>query len=112
MSRDLADEIIAIRRALPPAVGMAVRFGDDPAEGLTAAIPEDPAWGIEVQPVAEGWRISERHRFGGPLPDEHIALAVTSADEAPGLIADHFRRLQLQVRNAACGTPVPRKTRP
>lgn len=108
----MADEIIAIRRALPTAVGMAVAFGADPEAGLAAAIPEDPAWQIEAHPVAEGWRIGERHRVPGPLPDQCTALAVISTDAAPGVIAEHFRRLQLQVRNAACGTPTRPSARP
>lgn len=94
-----------MRRALPPAVGMAAHLGRSPEDGLSAVVPEDAAWCVRATPTSTGWRIDEVHSLGSVLGEQSVRLADTSADEAPQLITDHFRRLQREVRNAACGTP-------
>ena len=106
MQRDIAAELIGILRSLPPAIGMAARPGDDPADGLVLAIPEDPSWQVQVLPRGSGWSVEEVHLRPGPLGEQRLELGTMSAQDIPDAAAGHFRRLQLQVRNAACGTPI------
>lgn len=113
MPRDLADELITIRRALPSDVSRAVRFGADPTEGMVLVVPEDPAWQLTVRPTPTGWAVSEVH----DLPTLPIASLATGSQTvptatAPDSIAELFRRLQLRVRNAACGTGVDAAVNP
>lgn len=109
MQRDLAEELIGIRRSLPPAVGMAARFGTDPSDGMVVAVPEDPSWQVAVGPLEQGWSVAEVHLLPGALGQQRRDLAEVSAADAPIVVAEHFRRLQLLVRNAACGTPLDRR---
>lgn len=106
MQRDLADELIGIRRALPLAIGMSVRFGAEPGDGLEAVVPEDPSWRIAARPDDTGWRLAQVHVLPSPLPAQREDLGPVATADAPAAIAAHFSRRQLLVRNAACGTPL------
>lgn len=106
MQRDLAAELIGIRRALPAEVAMAVRFGAEPDDGLLAVVPPDPTWRIAILPHDEGWRLTEVHELPHPMTGQSVELGTVSTAEAPAVIAGHFRRRQLLLRNAACGAPL------
>jgi len=111
MARDVAAELISLRRDLPPTIGMAARFGSEPAAGLLIALPEDENWSLEVVPSGNGWSLVEVHQLPGPLGRRRFELGDVAPAAARGAVAAHFRRLQVH-RNAACGTPVVPLTAP
>ena len=107
MSRDLAVELIELRRALPEHVALAALTGSDPAAGIEVPIPEDPRWRLALEPDPEGWRLVEVQQLPEPLGDQREVLGLFGAQQAAAQLQRHFQRLQLQCRNAACGTPSP-----
>ena len=104
-SDDPVGRALALRRALPePAAGAAV-FADDPQDGLRLVIPGDESWWLRVRPVPTGWMVSEVRVLPAPLPPAERLLGSAPDDAVVTLIAVEYRRLLLERRNAACGTP-------
>jgi hypothetical protein len=104
MSRDVAAELIALLRALPQHLAMQADHGPT-ADGLQIPIPEDPNWRLEILPTTSGWVLHEVWDPPGPMAGRRTPLGASSTTGIVEEIAREFSRLQLQRRNAACGTP-------
>jgi hypothetical protein len=104
----VVEELIALRRSLPSPASDAAELGRDPAEGMRLGIPGDADWWIQVLPGQHGWRVIEVHSPPPPMPPLERALgeAGPGADEVLTLVDAQYRRLLLERRNAACGTPI------
>jgi hypothetical protein len=105
MSRDVATDLIALLRALPPHLARLAETGADPADGIRLPIPEDPHWRLEIVPTAAAWTLHEVWDRPGPLAGQRTVLGSGGTEEIIAGTAHAFSRLQLQRRNAACGTP-------
>ena len=103
----MAEELIALRRSLPSPARDCAELGLEPSEGMRLAIPGDADWWIQVLPGPQGWRVLEVHRPPPPMPllEREVGVGM-GADEVRGLVDREYRRLVLERRNAACGTPI------
>ncbi len=106
MERDVAAELVDVLRALPEHVALVCDSGPGPEDGLLIAIPEDRHYRLELIPAETGWQLDEVWQPGPLLGEQRTWLGTCTTAEAPAKAARHFHRLQLQCRNAACGTPV------
>lgn len=97
--------LIELRRALPEPAASAAVFADRESEGLLLRIPQDPHWHLQVRPSQNGWHIVEIQHRPDPLPDAVTVVAEPTDAELVAAIDQHYRRLLLERRNAACGTP-------
>ncbi len=105
MSRDLTSELISMLRALPPKLAVAAETGSEAEDGLRLCIPEDPDWRLEMLPTATGWVLHEVRDWPGPLAGQRTELSSGASEQIIAEATRAFTRLQLQRRNAACGTP-------
>ena len=104
----LAEDLIALRRSLPTPAYDAAQLGRDPREGMRLSIPGDADWWIQVMPGDPGWRVIEVHRPPPPMPrmERELGQAGPGVDGVLNLVDRVYRRLRLERRNAACGTPI------
>ena len=107
MGADLIDELIELRRALPEPARSSADFTKDET-GLTLSIPNDSLWWLEVVPTGEEWQVIEVQQFASPLPSRRSVVATVAAGDLVDAIEREYRRLALERRNAACGTPTRR----
>ena len=89
----------------PPRLAVAAETGGEAADGLRLPIPEDSSWRLEIVPTDTGWVLHEVREFAGPLAGQRTELSSGASDVVIADAAAAFTRLQLQCRNAACGTP-------
>jgi hypothetical protein len=105
MSRDVATDLVVLLRALPSHLATLAETGAEPADGIQVPIPEDPHWRLDIVPTSAGWTLYEVWDRPGPLAGQRTVLGSGATEDIIARTARAFSRLQLQRRNAACGTP-------
>lgn len=135
VSEDLVDRVIEMRRLLDGAAAEQARLGRDPEEGIRIAIPDHPDWWLQLVPLPTSaqmlskcaefreeselgppeaiaadrpldlWEVQEVGQMPPPLSRQIRPLTCAPAAEIPVVVEREYRRLLLERRNAACGTP-------
>lgn len=109
---DPASEVIRMRRALSEVVSSGARLGESPADGIRLTLPTDDQFWLTLR-IADSqettaevrWELAEVMARGKHLPSQVSVLSAGSQEEILAEIDTHYRRLLLERRNAACGTP-------
>lgn len=109
---DTAIEIIRMRRALPEPASSAAQFGEDPEEGIRLSVPSDDQYWLTLKVVDDPttdsethWELAQVMEQGRYLPIRVTVLSTGSQERILAEVDTHYRRLLLERRNAACGTP-------
>ena len=108
-----------MRRALPGLVSSGAQLGDNPEDGIRLALPADDQFWLTLRMVdgsEEGselrWELAEVMARGEHLPDQVTVLKTGSREGMLAEVDTHYRRLLLERRNAACGTPTRARSGP
>lgn len=104
MPLDLVDELIQLRRGLPEPARTSAGLTKD-ATGLALAIPGDALFWLEVAPVQDGWQVTEVFQVNASTPSQRTVVAEAVGDDVVDIVDREYRRLLIERRNAACGTP-------
>lgn len=112
----VVDHVIHMRRDLAGLAARHAQLGEAPADGIRLPIPEDPLWWLQLVPVDVGsedsdepeWQILEVQAGTPLLPERRAVLVTGDAETVLDAVDSQYRRLLLERRNAACGTPVRR----
>lgn len=111
-SPDPALDVIRMRRALPELVGSAAELGDIPEDGIRLTVPSDDQCWLTLR-IADSqettaevrWELAEVMARGKHLPSQISVLSAGPQEQILAEVDTHYRRLLLERRNAACGTP-------
>lgn len=104
MPLDHVDELIELRRGLPEPARTSAGLTKD-ATGLAFAIPGDALFWLEVAPVEDGWQVTEVFQVNSSTPTQRAVVAAAVGDDVADVVDREYRRLLIERRNAACGTP-------
>ena len=109
---DPAAVVIGMRRALPELTGSGAQLGDTPEDGIRLTLPGDDQFWLTLRMSDEAtlgqqiqWELAEVMSCGKHIPNQVTVLSAGSQEEILAEIDAHYRRLLLERRNAACGTP-------
>ena len=99
-----------MRRALPELAGSRARLGDSPEDGIRLPLPADDQFWLTLRIVNEAgsetqWELAEVMFRGKHLPNQVTVLRSGAQEQMLAEVDKHYRRLLLERRNAACGTP-------
>ena len=126
---DPAAEVIRMRRALSEVVSSGARLGESPADGIRLTLPTDDQFWLTLR-IVDGsisgdqdvsgqqeepepsWELTEVMSRGKYLPNEVTVLSSGSQEQILVNVDKHYRRLLLERRNAACGTPTKARSGP
>ncbi len=101
---DAIDELIELRRALPEPARTTANLTSD-GTGLELRVPDHESHWLEASRGDSGWDIVEVRQLGSLLPAQRVVVATTTDDDVVGVVDREYRRLLIERRNAACGTP-------
>lgn len=109
---DLATAVIEMRRLLPDLASSVARLGAQPEDGIRLTLPVDNQYWLTLKVVAGtateseiSWELARVAARGAHLPDQVTVLATGSQEQMLADVDNHYRRLMIERRNAACGTP-------
>ena len=119
---DPVAELIGMRRALSEVVSSGARLGESPADGIRLTLPTDDQFWLTLR-IVDGsmsgdqdvsgqqekpepsWELTEVMFRGEHLPSQVTVLSSGPQEQILVDVDSHYRRLLLERRNAACGTP-------